>query len=184
MGSVIGRLWFPSTPLHTQTMAMASGTRIKQTCLLSWEAGSRLAVRIKQGNTREGLLHSELSLRDKLSPRGHRPAAHPCSSTHSPITSHRRASLPISFSRRMLRKRGPRRQLLRMPTYQAMLREVQGCFGYPFETGPLKTLAQHRKRERSTLLATGTWRVLCVALSGQLWRDDTLSLGAVLQFVL
>lgn len=64
------------------------------------------------------------------------------------------------------------------------LREVQGCFGYPFETGPLKTLAQHRKRERSTLLATGTWRVLCVALSGQLWRDDTLSLGAVLQFVL
>lgn len=87
VGSVIiGRLWFPSTPLHTQTMAMASGTRIKQTCLLSWEAGSRLAVRIKHGNTRQGLWHSELSLPDKLSPQSHRPAAHPCSSTHSPTS--------------------------------------------------------------------------------------------------
>lgn len=87
VGSVIiGRLRFPSTPLHTQTMAMASGTRIKQTCLLSWEAGSRLAVRIKCGNTRQGLKHSELSLPDELLPRSHRPAAHPCSSTHSPLS--------------------------------------------------------------------------------------------------
>lgn len=57
---------------------MASGTRIKQTCLLSWEAGSRLAVRIKHGNTRQGLKHSELSLPDELSPRSHCPAC--CSS--------------------------------------------------------------------------------------------------------
>lgn len=135
VGSVIGRLWFPSTPLHTQTMAMASGTRIKQTCLLSWEAGSRLAVRIKHGNAREGLLHSELSLRDKLSPRGHRPAAHPCSSTHAPISSHRRASLPISFSRRTLRKRGLRRQLLRMRTYQATSGKFRDASATPLKLG-------------------------------------------------
>lgn len=118
VGSVIiGRLWFPSTPLHTQTMAMASGIRIKQTCLLSWEAGSRLAVRIKHGNTRQGLKHSELSLPDELSPRSHRPAAPPCSSTHSPLS--QESCTPISFSRRMLTKQGLRQQLLRMPTYQA-----------------------------------------------------------------
>lgn len=133
VGSVIGRLWFPSTPLHTQTMAMASGTRIKQTCLLSWEAWSRLAVRIKHRNTRQGLGHSEFSLPDELSPRSHRPVAHPCSSTHSPIS--QESCTPISFSRRMLTKRGLHQQLLRMPTYQATSEKFRDASAAPLKLG-------------------------------------------------
>lgn len=137
-------------------------------------------MRIKHGNALKGLLGSELSLRDELS-HGAIALLLILAPLLSPISQESCAALIFTAYAHKTGAASTAPEDADVPGY---LREVQGRFGCPFESGLLKMLAQHRRRERSTLLAAGTWHVLCVALSGQLWRDDTLHLGAVLQFVL